>query len=194
MFECINKLRTFVPVYVLRGCHSACWSFHNTVSHTKEAENNLCVTTLPVASSPLSNFIFRLFSGTRGFSYEARGLVGTCSSSFSGLSRCVSSCLSIPLCSSPLGASGATRPAVSWPPWVDGGSGLVIGGQCSVMEAGLDRGGGRERELDWLGGGTDEGLFWACSQRFFRALRLPERREEDALSKDCEEDKKRLKI
>lgn len=29
---------------------------------------HLSVTTLPMASSPLSNFIFRLFSGTLGFS------------------------------------------------------------------------------------------------------------------------------
>lgn len=61
-----------------------------------------------------------------------------------------------------------------------------------MIEAGLDRARGRLRELDWLGGGTVEGLFCACSQRFFRALRLPVRSEGDATSEDCEEDKKRL--
>lgn len=163
---------------------------------------NPSVTTLPTASSPFSNFIFRLFSGTRGFSYEAQGLVGTCSSSFSGLSLRVSSSPSIPLGSSPLDASGAaagfwTRPAASWPPCAVGGPGLFNVGLCSAIEAGLDRAGGLRRELDWLGGGTEEGLSWsrfpACSQRFFRALRLADRREGAALSEDCREEKKRWK-
>lgn len=53
-----------------------------------------------------------------------------------------------------------------------------------MIEAGLDRARGLLRELDWLGVGTVEGLFCACSQRFFRALRLPDRREGDANSEE----------
>lgn len=53
-----------------------------------------------------------------------------------------------------------------------------------MMEVDLDRAGGLWRELDWLGGGTEEDLSCCCSQRFFRALRLPDRKDTDTLSED----------
>lgn len=182
--------------------YCARWSeVHHAVSGVLCTCSSYTITTFPMASSPLSNFIFRLFSGTRGFSYEAQGLVGACSSSFSGLSLCVSSSLSIPVCSSPWDAFRAaegfwTRLDASWPSWAVGASGLFNGGQCSAIEAGRERPGGLLRVLDWLGGRTDEGFAWsrfpACSQRFFRALRFADRWV-GALSKDCGEDKQRLK-
>ena len=59
------------------------------------------------------------------------------------------------------------------------------------------RAGGLQREMDWLGGRMEDDLlrsrFSACSQRFFRALRLPNRKVGVALSTDCEEEKKKLK-
>lgn len=148
-------------------------------------------------SSNFSNLIFRWLSGTLGFSYVAHGLVGTWSSSFSGLPLCDISSLSISLWSSPSEAVGGCWVwlAARWPPWSVGGAGLFTGGQSSLIEAGLVSDGGLRWKLDWLGGGwTEAVLSWfkfpACSQRFFRALRLLERRGCAPLSKDYEKERK----
>lgn len=148
-------------------------------------------------SSPFSNFIFRLFSGTLAFSYDAIGLVRTCSSDFSGAFLSISSSPSIPPCSGSSAVDGcrallADRGAL----WSAGGAGLFIGGLSSLMVGGLLRTGGRRRMLDCFVRGAGALFSWfrspACSQRFFRTLRLPERWDDVTLSDDWNDNKKKI--